>query len=127
MKTKFVFAWLGILAVIAGVAVWLGIGLSNFSDNRDKNSNYNFELYPAGKDRFDCYPDPNATEEACVNRGCVWGEPEIPDAPWCFYPSGHGYRMVSMKVTLHPSLAIHAIIANVSNYFPMYPEIHKIP
>ncbi|ETN82320.1 hypothetical protein NECAME_17748 [Necator americanus] len=25
--------------------------------------------------RFDCYPEPGATREACEARGCLWGSP----------------------------------------------------
>ena len=113
MESKYVLAWLGILAVVAGFAVWLGIGGSNYKENRDNSKMYNFELYPAGADRFDCYPEPDGTEEACVNRGCVWGEPEIPEAPWCYYPQGHGYRMVSILSCLFSYIVTISLLYTV--------------
>ena len=36
--------------------------------------------------RKDCHPESNATEEACVARGCCWND-DIVAPNWCYYPS----------------------------------------
>ena len=43
-------------------------------------------------DRVDCHPEPGASQEKCVSRGCHWCVSSIPDVPWCFLPKTHGYR-----------------------------------
>ena len=43
--------------------------------------------------RIDCHPDPDASEENCHERGCLWCPGEI-GTPWCHLPRDYGYRMV---------------------------------
>lgn len=42
-------------------------------------------------ERFSCYPDiGTATEQACVQRGCIWKEVNVPyDLPDCYFPPEH--------------------------------------
>lgn len=55
--------------------------------------------------RFDCFPENDADEQKCVNRGCCWAKPSIVDeeapldVPYCFYPSDYGYQLVNKQKT----------------------------
>ncbi|XP_055452485.1 sucrase-isomaltase, intestinal [Psammomys obesus] len=42
-------------------------------------------------ERFSCYPDAGtATQQACVQRGCIWKEVNVPyNLPDCYFPSEH--------------------------------------
>uniref|UniRef100_A0AAQ5ZHE7 alpha-glucosidase n=1 Tax=Amphiprion ocellaris TaxID=80972 RepID=A0AAQ5ZHE7_AMPOC len=46
-------------------------------------------------ERVDCYPDAGASKEGCVQRGCCWSPLNERNAPWCFFPTNHGYTVVS--------------------------------
>lgn len=49
-------------------------------------------------ERVDCHPDVNATEEACLSRGCLWCPPSTDpprNTPVCHFKRQHGYKMVS--------------------------------
>ena len=61
------------------------------------------------EDRVDCHPDPHATQEKCVQRGCIWDPEEEPltGAPWCVYPPGYGYNMVGQPVNTQDGYLIH--------------------
>ena len=41
----------------------------------------------ASETRVDCHPEPGATQERCIARGCCW-HPE--GANWCFHPNEKG-------------------------------------
>lgn len=53
-------------------------------------------------ERFDCHPEPYATEKSCLQRGCCYRSaqnskngsfPRL-NVPWCFYPSNYnGYSI----------------------------------
>uniref|UniRef100_A0A3P8TX20 P-type domain-containing protein n=1 Tax=Amphiprion percula TaxID=161767 RepID=A0A3P8TX20_AMPPE len=45
-------------------------------------------------ERVDCYPDAGASK-GCVQRGCCWSPLNERNAPWCFFPTNHGYTVVS--------------------------------
>jgi hypothetical protein len=46
--------------------------------------------------RIDCYPDPNSSQQGCVNRGCIWDtSSEINTIPLCYFPPGTGYTSIS--------------------------------
>ncbi|CAI5447193.1 unnamed protein product [Caenorhabditis angaria] len=50
--------------------------------------------------RVDCYPEPGATEAACVARGCIYeneaNQPSAPvGTPWCYYPTTSGFTKKS--------------------------------
>lgn len=55
--------------------------------------------------RFDCYPEGEADQQSCVDRGCCWAKPtivkeDVPlDIPYCFYPSDYGYQLVNKEKT----------------------------
>ncbi|XP_076803980.1 sucrase-isomaltase, intestinal-like [Clavelina lepadiformis] len=43
--------------------------------------------------RFDCHPETSAvsaTENRCINRGCLWDPVNVPGVPWCYYPENYG-------------------------------------
>ncbi|CAL8083188.1 unnamed protein product [Orchesella dallaii] len=44
-------------------------------------------------DRVDCHPDPDASEENCLARGCQWCTGDE-GTPWCHVPANYGYKMV---------------------------------
>lgn len=60
--------------------------------------------------RVDCHPDADASEEKCLDRGCLWC-PGEEGTPWCHVPRSYGYKMVGQpeqtptgyKVTLSRS------------------------
>nr|VZI42159.1 unnamed protein product [Spirometra erinaceieuropaei] len=37
--------------------------------------------------RLDCHPEPAATEENCLSRGCCWEKPNNPDVNACYFPA----------------------------------------
>uniref|UniRef100_A0A8C5X2G5 P-type domain-containing protein n=1 Tax=Malurus cyaneus samueli TaxID=2593467 RepID=A0A8C5X2G5_9PASS len=41
--------------------------------------------------RIDCHPQPDASQEACEARGCIWCGTDVPNAPWCFFPEDNPY------------------------------------
>jgi len=49
--------------------------------------------------KFDCWPQPGASEEGCVSRGCCWSlDAEEPNAPACFYPQNYAlYSFVNVS------------------------------
>ncbi|KAK2912661.1 sucrase-isomaltase, intestinal-like [Channa argus] len=49
--------------------------------------------------RFDCYPEENANETKCKDRGCIWEKSNIPHVPWCFYPKDYGYTVTTTEET----------------------------
>lgn len=57
----------------------------------------------ANEYRFDCYPESDATEGKCNNRGCCWKKPNVLsvplDIPYCFYPMNYGYKLDSKEDT----------------------------
>ena len=34
--------------------------------------------------RADCFPEPNSSNEKCLNRKCRWSPSQISNVPWCF-------------------------------------------
>lgn len=49
-------------------------------------------------DRFDCYPEPGASQKGCESRGCCWrplaSSEQAPNVPYCYYPSDYqGYML----------------------------------
>uniref|UniRef100_UPI00358F0BC8 sucrase-isomaltase, intestinal-like n=1 Tax=Myxine glutinosa TaxID=7769 RepID=UPI00358F0BC8 len=43
--------------------------------------------------RFDCHPEPKASRQLCEDRGCIWKETTIPNAPYCIFPLDYGYKI----------------------------------
>uniref|UniRef100_A0AC35U2U3 P-type domain-containing protein n=1 Tax=Rhabditophanes sp. KR3021 TaxID=114890 RepID=A0AC35U2U3_9BILA len=44
--------------------------------------------------RLDCFPDPNASQDACIARGCIWdntGDQTDQTIPLCYFPTNTGY------------------------------------
>ena len=53
----------------------------------------------ADTERIDCHPESGANRDECLARGCYWCDPEDDtEAPSCFVPKEHGYRMVGDPV-----------------------------
>ncbi|XP_053315016.1 sucrase-isomaltase, intestinal [Spea bombifrons] len=50
-------------------------------------------------DKFDCYPEPGASEGECRNRGCIWEETTTPGVPYCYYPSDYGYLVSNFQTS----------------------------
>ncbi|MED6290880.1 hypothetical protein CHARACLAT_017914 [Characodon lateralis] len=50
-------------------------------------------------ERFDCYPEGNADETKCKERGCLWKQSTTERAPWCYYPSDYGYAVTNREET----------------------------
>ena len=51
--------------------------------------------------RFDCFPELDATQQACIDRGCCW-KPALNDlnTPYCFYgPNSIGYKVCGRNDT----------------------------
>lgn len=50
--------------------------------------------------KFDCYPEPGASQDACQARGCIW-EPTSDSnplgEPWCHFPANVGYRLAGQS------------------------------
>ncbi|XP_077093999.1 sucrase-isomaltase, intestinal-like isoform X2 [Siphateles boraxobius] len=46
-------------------------------------------------ERVDCFPDPNASEQKCLERACCWSPVSEASVPWCFFSKNHGYSVVS--------------------------------
>ncbi|KAJ7325169.1 hypothetical protein JRQ81_018189 [Phrynocephalus forsythii] len=50
-------------------------------------------------EKFDCHPYPEATEQSCGSRGCIWQVVSTPGVPHCFYPSNYGYSVSNIQNT----------------------------
>ncbi|KAJ8368022.1 hypothetical protein SKAU_G00080500 [Synaphobranchus kaupii] len=46
-------------------------------------------------ERIDCYPDAGASQRSCSSRGCCWQPLNETYVPWCFFPTNHGYQVMS--------------------------------
>uniref|UniRef100_A0A8C1Q5H6 alpha-glucosidase n=1 Tax=Cyprinus carpio TaxID=7962 RepID=A0A8C1Q5H6_CYPCA len=46
-------------------------------------------------ERVDCFPDPGASEQKCLERACCWSPVDEANVPWCFFSKNHGYSVVS--------------------------------
>lgn len=64
-------------------------------DSQDPNRNCPIDLEDELK--FDCYPEGNAAEVSCLNRGCCWSPTEKQSVPYCYYPSNYAlYSFVNI-------------------------------
>lgn len=61
------------------------------------------------EERFDCFPEINASQQACEDRGCCWVPANnglTKDIPWCFYPQNvGGYEYINRTDTPNGQLA----------------------
>ncbi|XP_064158335.1 sucrase-isomaltase, intestinal [Anguilla rostrata] len=48
-------------------------------------------------ERVDCYPDAGASQNLCIARGCCWQPMDEAFVPWCFFPTNHGYQVMSQS------------------------------
>lgn len=79
------------LALIIALAVGLAL---HYTINKPKDP-------PAKRSMslVDCHPDPDASEDSCTQRGCIWREQEEAGAPWCTYGSTDtGYRVTEKVI-----------------------------
>ena len=92
-------------------------------------------------ERFDCYPESDASEEGCVKRGCCWNPrgnlrghyTSGQDVPFCFYPDdfpnyqvvasnrvrgGNVYSIQKMNATYRPNeiLKLEVRVTYDTNY-----------
>ncbi|KAF3698143.1 Maltase-glucoamylase, intestinal Maltase [Channa argus] len=58
-----------------------------------------WEIAPEEYQRFDCYPEENASEAKCRGRGCIWEPSNIDGVPKCFYPKDYGYTVTVAQET----------------------------
>ncbi|KAJ8280469.1 hypothetical protein GJAV_G00054930 [Gymnothorax javanicus] len=47
--------------------------------------------------RVDCFPDAGASQSNCIARGCCWQPLNESSVPWCFFPTNHGYQVISQQ------------------------------
>ncbi|XP_061072796.1 sucrase-isomaltase, intestinal [Conger conger] len=48
-------------------------------------------------ERIDCYPDSGASQSSCIARGCCWQPLNESYVPWCFFPTNHGYEVMTQQ------------------------------
>ena len=49
-------------------------------------------------DRIDCHPEPDASSNRCLSRGCCWSA--VANGPYCYFPSDfESYRVVDGSFT----------------------------
>lgn len=81
-------------------------------------------------ERFDCFPNENASEDLCNKRGCCWA-PVITSAkeemgvPFCYYPSNYkSYRYINVS---HTDIGITAYQENlIESIYPNTIQLLKI-
>ena len=76
-------------------------------------------------ERFDCFPDEGANENACVNRGCCWipssSKRHLTDiqAPYCFFPRNFPhYKVLKDKVIIGRSSASYYLSKTTPSFRP---------
>ena len=48
--------------------------------------------------RINCYPEPNANQNLCETRGCIWNPvDDVDGTPWCYFKDGVGYSLASQN------------------------------
>lgn len=84
-----------------------------FSSSKNKKA----DLCQVVENRFECHPEPGATEETCIKRGCCWS-PAYPQSavPWCFYPYGFSYYAFQNFTSSKLGLKGSAILVRPSPY-----------
>ena len=98
-----------------------GEGIEN--DGR-KNSMCNIPRYT---DRFNCHPEPNATQEKCEERGCCWetsvlrffptDHPQRSGPPVCYYPTD--YPVYIVRDIVNTTTGFYAMLTRDStSYYP---------
>jgi hypothetical protein len=61
--------------------------------------------------RFDCYPEPGASNESCLERNCCWdADSSSPGEPYCFFSKSFTYYKwgtpISTQFGLHVDLSL---------------------
>eukprot|EP00731_Ephydatia_muelleri_P000495 Em0001g495a len=88
VRSRYTIMCLLVLLIVLTIAisVALGVTLSVGSEaSAEQSGGCSAATY-----RFDCYPEGDGSEAACVSRGCCWNSLVSPS---CFYPDGFGYSM----------------------------------
>ncbi|EYB85228.1 hypothetical protein Y032_0302g1857 [Ancylostoma ceylanicum] len=78
--------------------------------------------------RVDCFPEPGASQDACLARGCTWeeapqGSPE--GVPWCFYPKETGYRVYQQNVDYYQLVPETLSTPYGANISPLEVKVRK--
>ncbi|XP_051012796.1 sucrase-isomaltase, intestinal [Acomys russatus] len=76
------------------------LSITDLNFNLGKNFIVRWNQLLSDAERFSCYPDVGtATEEACVQRGCVWQPVQgLYNAPECYFPTEHNpYSLISTQ------------------------------
>ena len=81
------------LLCLAGPACFQDNSINQGGDGNDTCE----DLDIVNSERIDCHPEPGATREECLSRGCYWCQTSD-SSPYCFMPKEHGYRMVGDPV-----------------------------
>ncbi|XP_073692479.1 sucrase-isomaltase, intestinal-like [Garra rufa] len=81
------FASVSLLAVEAGT----------IKAGSDRNTIAECPVIPQSE-RVDCFPEPNASQEKCLERACCWEPASEANVPWCFFSKNHGYSVVSLNM-----------------------------
>ncbi|XP_063298679.1 sucrase-isomaltase, intestinal [Pelobates fuscus] len=68
-------------------------------------------------EKFDCYPEPGADETKCTSRGCIWQASSVPNVPWCYYPSDHGYQVNNIETS---AFGLTAVLSKGSKVLPRF-------
>lgn len=70
----------------------------------------------SNKERFDCYPDPDATKEKCLQRGCCWQIDIDLKVPFCYFPKNFtNYQVV--KEIINTTAEISYLISKTKATF----------
>ena len=72
----------------------------------------------ASETRVDCHPEPGATQERCIARGCCW-HPEGEN--WCFRPNGKGnfiaIVIVRASISIYENLTYYTSFSSILQSF----------
>lgn len=71
----------------------------------------------ADDDRVDCFPTNGASPEQCVAKGCYWCQSSVQEAPWCFLPPSHGYRMDGNPVPTPKGYQVDLLRVNTPSWY----------
>lgn len=116
----------GCVIVVALIAIVVVAVMNSVEDDKNDEPDPDSPIPEVELMRIDCYPEAGggveeATEEACLARGCTWQVSEYDDVPPCFVPQSNefGFRVVSGPVDT--ALGYRWVLAPL-NSFAIYGE-----
>lgn len=59
--------------------------------------------------KYDCHPEPGATQTKCESRGCIWCVSQTPGHPWCLYGGTTGKRIYCHSIFHSNSAETYAL------------------